>query len=80
MISFPRMRGFLSMTFARSINALVLLVLAVPLLTKGNADKLIAGLDHLLWSARRVAAERLADTGIEGHEAVPRAARIAGGC
>ena len=61
----------MSMTFSRSINALLLLVLAVPLLAAGNVDKLIAGLDHPLWSARRDAAERLAATGSDGREAVP---------
>ena len=72
MISFPRRPGVLSMTFSRSINALLLLVLAVPLLAAGNVDKLIAGLDHPPWSARRDAAERLAATGSDGREAVPR--------
>ena len=62
----------MSMTFSRSINALLLLVLTVPLLAAGNVDKLIAGLDHPLWSARRDAAERLAATGSDGREAVPR--------
>ena len=51
---------------------IVLLFLAAPLLAAGDLDKLIAGLDHPLWTARRDAAERLADTGPAGRDAIPR--------
>ena len=51
---------------------IVFLFLTAPLFAAGDLDKLIAGLDHPLWSARRDAAERLADAGPAGRDAIPR--------
>ncbi len=51
---------------------IVFLFLTAPLFAAGDLDKLIAGLDHPLWSARRDAAEGLADAGPAGRDAIPR--------
>ncbi len=60
------------MLIRSALMPMMLFFLVTPLDAAVDLDRLIAGLDHPLWTARRDAAERLAASGPAGRDAVPQ--------